>query len=454
MPQSNSVGFDGSGGFGGSFYAAYKHTYGPKRLEPLVYRNRPFFRDLRKVDNFEGDSYMHSILFEDPDTGSANVATALNQGQVASQSARFAIWRGHEYQTINLSAEEVRAARSDAGSLLRKKDYETRRVIDRMSYRIDIGLHNGGSGVLASFTTGNSGSLTTNPAVLTLDVNAMCVRFAVGMKLQISTTAPVDGTAAAVMNSGAVATVTAINRSSVPGIPSTLTLDQSLATWTGSTATATTQYFLLRNGDGIGFGQNVLNGGVCGLKCWLPAPPPIGTAFTTRLSASDSFWGFNRNVDPQRLAGCTYQAQPGEKYQVTFQNAGQELFINGGGNEPNKMKLYVAPADYNGYSQELGPQVRYADVDGAGSGFKDLKVRTMAGDFTLSADPQLEPGLFYMIDMDTCYLKTLDAVPHMDEQDGLTGLRLSTADAQQIRWRSWHQLIFDEPGRNLVGRCV
>ena len=453
MPQSNAVGFDGSGGFGGSFYAAYKHTYGPSRVKPLVYRNRPFLRDARKKDDFTGDSYMHSIFFEDPDTGSVSISNALAQGNVSSQSARFAIWRGHEYQTLNLSAEEVRAARDDAGSLLRKKDYETRRVIDRMAYRIDIAMHNGGSGVLASFTTGNAASLTANPGVVTLDTNAMCVRFAVGMKLQGSTTAPIDGTPAALMNAGAVATVTAINRSSVPGIPSTITLDQSLTTWLGAPAT-TSQYFLLRAGDGVGFGQNVLTGGTCGLKCWLPAPPPIGTAFTTRLAANDSFWGFNRNVDPQRLAGCTYQAQPGEKYQVTFQNAGQELYINGGGNEPGKMKLYVAPADYNGYSQELGPQVRYADTNQGGAGFRDLMVRTQAGDMTLTADPQLEPGLFYMLDTDTYYIKTLDEMPHMDEQDGLTGLRLSGADAQQIRWRSWHQLIFDEPGRNLVGRCV
>src|SRR6476659_9409607 len=329
MPQSNAVGFDGSGGFGGNFYAAYKHTYGPKRIEPIVYKNKPFFRDARKVDDFEGDSYMHTIMYEDPDSGSTSITTALNQADTSSRSARFAIWRGREYQALQLSAEEVRASRSDMGSLLRKKDYETRRIIDRMAYRIDVALHNGGSGILASFTTPAS---LTGVTQITLDVNAMCVRFAVGMTLQLSTTNPVDGTAAALMNGGATAKIVAIQRSTTQGIPTVLTMDQNLSTWAPALAT-TTQYFLLRAGDGVGFGQNVLNGGVCGLKCWLPAPPPIGTPFTTRLAANDSFWGYNRNVDPQRLAGCTYQAQPGEKYQVSFQNAGQELYVNGGGNE-------------------------------------------------------------------------------------------------------------------------
>ena len=451
MPQSNPVGFDGSQGFGGDFYAAYKHTYGPKQIEPLVYKNKPLLRDLRKVDDFEGDSYMHTIIYEDPEGGSTDYQTAQNGANTSSKTARFAIWRGREYASLILSAEEVRASRSDKGSLLRKKDYETRRMIEKMAYRIDIGLHGSGSGIVASFTTGNSASLGTNQ--ITLDIPAMCVRFAVGMKLQLAANNPLDGSAPVLLNSGATAKVVAIQRSSAGSVPSIITLDQNVSAWAPSAA-ATTQYFLLRAGDGVGFGQNVLNGGICGLKAWLPAPAPVGTTPGQRISNNDQFWGYNRSVDPVRLAGCTYQAQPAEKYQVTFQNAGQELFVNGGGNEDNKMMLYVSPSDYTGYSLELGPQVRYADTDEAGSGFKRLKVRTQAGDLTLTADPQIEPGLFYIMDKDYAYIKCLDAVPHLDEQDGLTGLRTGVTDGMRMNWRAWYQLVIDEPGKCLVGRCI
>jgi hypothetical protein len=467
MPQSNAVGFDGSGGFGGAFYAAFKHTYGPKRIEPLIYNNNPLFQKIRKVDDFEGDSYMHTIAFEDPDNGSTNIATALTQTvnpytslNAMSQTARFAIWRGREYQALNLAAEEVRASRSDAGSLLRKKDYETRRVLKAMGRRIDMALHNGGAGVLASFTTaatagGSPNGTTLAGNTIQLDVNAMCTRFAVGQVIQVASTNNIDGSQNTLMNAGATATITGIQRSTVAGIPTTIQLNGGTGTLSSVFAlTTSTAYYILRNGDNVGFGQNVLNGGICGLKCWLPAPPPVGTALTTRIAANDAFWGFNRNADVQRLAGCAYQAQPGEKFSVSFQNAGQELYVNGGGNEPGKMLLLVAPSDYTGYSLELGPQVRYADTNTASSGFRDLMVRTQAGDMTLTADPQLEPGLFYMLDLDALYLKSLDNVPHIDEQDGLMGLRLSSSDAQQIRWRAWYQLILDEPGRCLVGRCV
>ena len=451
MPQANAIGYDGSGGFGAAFYAAYKEIFGPANLNPIVYKNRPFLRDAKKKDDFDGANYAHSIMYEDPQGGSTSFNQSIANELSSSQSARLMIWRGREYQAIQILNEEIRASRSASGALLQKKAYETRRILEEMARRIDIACHNGGSGIIGSFTTGAAGTLGTT--TLTLDSPGQIVRFSKGMTLQLSTTSPNDGTPAALGNAGATVTITGVQRSVTGTLPATITISSPLSTWVPAAA-ATTQYFLLRAGDGVGFGQNVLNGGVCGLKSWLPAPPPVGTAATTRFAAGDSFWGFNRNVDTQRLGGCTYQAQPGEKYQVTFQNAGQELFVNGGGNEDGNMMLYVSPSDYTGYSLELGPQVRYATADEGFSGFKRLMVETQAGNFMLTADPQIEPGLFYMLDRSTYYIKTLDALPHLDEADGLTALRVASNDAQEIRWRAWYQLIFDRPGANLVGRCA
>lgn len=450
MPQVGpAIGYDGSGGFGGAFYANYKQVFGPNSVEPLVYKNRPFLKDIVKKDLFEGSTYAHTILYEDPQGGSVSFQKSLANENQSSQAARMMIWRGREYQAIKLDNEEIRASRSNMGALLQKKGHETKRVLEEMARRIDISLHGNGSGIIGSCTTGGSVTGST----LTLDAAAMCVRFSKGMWLQIASDNPQDGSLPTLLNGGARVQITAIQRSVTSTLPTVLTLSTPLNTWVPTLAT-NTQYFLLRDGDGVGFGQNVLKGGVAGLKAWFPAPPAPGTVMTSRLSPTDSFWGFNRNADSQRLAGCTYQAQPGEKYQVTFQNAGQELYVNGGGGDAGKMMLYVSPQDYTGYSLELGPQVRYASMDEGFSGFKRLVVSTQAGELMLTADPQIEPGLFYILDRDTYYLRTLDAVPHLDESDGLTALRASDADAQEIRWRSWHQMVVDEPGKNLVGRCA
>lgn len=449
MAQSNPIGYDGSGGFGGNFYAAYKHVFGPENVKALVYKNRPFLADIKKKDDFEGECYAHTIMYEDPQGGSTNFQQAIANQIASSRGARMMIWRGREHQVIQLDNEEIRASRSNKGALLQKKGYETSRVLEEMGRRIDIGLHLGGCGVIGSITTGNAASLTST--TVTLDQPGQVVRFSTGMTLQLASNNPVDGTPATLLNGGATAKVIGIQRSTSQNIPSTITLDQTIGAFGGSLST-TTQYFLLRAGDGVGFGQNVLKGGVAGLKSWFPTPAAPGQSISNRLAPNDQMWGFNRNADVQRLAGCAYQASPGEKYLETYQKAGQELFVNGGGNEDGKMMLYVSPQDYTGYSMELGPQVRYADSSEGFSGFKRLVVQTQAGNLVLTADPQIEPGLFYILDRDTYYLKSLDAVPHMDTSDGNNALRVGNADAQELRWRAWFQMVVDQPGRNLVGR--
>jgi hypothetical protein len=67
------------------------------------------------------------------------------------------------------------------------------------------------------------------------------------------------------------------------------------------------------------------------------------------------------------------------------------------------------------------------------------------------SDPQVDPGRFYMLQSDTWWMPTLDAVPHMDEAAGLSALREATSDGIELRWRAWYNLVCDAPGLNLTG---
>jgi len=422
--------FSGAGGFGGDFYAGYKHIYNQKRVAVLAYDRRPFLKRLRKDDAFVGDTYNHSIFYEDPQGGSSNQQTAINQKQASSQGARLVLNRGREYQVISILNEEIAASRDDVGSLLRKKKHETDRIINEMSRRIDIAVHGGGGGVLASFTTGASIATTT----VVLDTPQLGVRFSVKQVLQCSSTNNTNGTVNTLLNGGATARIVGLNRSAVT---TTLTLDQQLSVaWPG--IATSTQYFLLRNGDNIGFSLNNPVGGCSGLKSWLP---------TTAPTVGDSFWGFDRSVDAQRLAGVRYVAANGEKYEQTFQNASAELSLQ----EANPSVVLVSPLDWTKYSEELGNKVRYSPGTEGTTGFRPLMVTGQSGDMELIPDPQVDPGLFYMLDMDTWSLLTLGAVPHLIEDDGRPALREASSDAIEIRWRAWYQLVCDAPGHNLVG---
>lgn len=422
--------FSGAGGFGGDFYAGYKHIYNPRRVAVLAYRNRPFFEKLAKMDMFEGETYNHSIFFEDPQGGSSNQQVAINQKQASSQGARMVLNRGREYQVISILNEEIAASRGDKGSLLRKKKHETDRIISEMARRMDIALHGNGCGVIASFTTGSS--VATN--VLFLDTPQLGVRFSIRQVLQCASTNNTNGTPNTLVNGGTYARIT--NRF-VSAQTTAITLDQSLGVaWPG--LATNTQYFLLRNGDNIGFGINNFSGGVSGLQSWLPITAPV---------SGDSFWSFDRSVDVQRLSGTRYIAGNGEKYEATFQNASAELMIQ----DANPSVILAHPLDCAKYSEELGNKVRYSAKEAGSTGFKPLLVQGQSGELELLPDPQVIPGTFYMLDMDTWWINHLDGLPHLVEDDGRPALREATSDAIEIRWRGWYQLVCDAPGKNAVG---
>lgn len=426
-------GFDGSGGFGGSFYAAYKHLYNPTRVARLAFNKRPFFAALTKKDIFEGDTYNHSIFFEDPQGGSATYSTAIAQNAASSQGARMVMNRGREYQAIKMLNEEIEAARSDKGSLLRKKATETDRVIQEMSRRMDIALHGDGTGIIASFTTGSASSNT-----LTLDVPGLGIRFSVGMWLQATAARPAAGVAPTLVGSGAAFQVVAVNRNASA---STVTLSAVPTAWGLAN---NTQYFLLRNGEGLGFGLSLINGGVSGLKAWLPTVAPVP-------GGGDSFWGFDRSADSQRLAGSRYTAQGGEKYETTFQNASAELELQCA----DPTIILMNPVDLAKYSQEIGNKVRYTSDSDAKTGLSTnhLLVHGQSSDMKAMSDPQVDPGTFFMLDMSTWWINHLNALPHLIDSDGIGALRDTTGltDSITLQWRAWYQLVCDAPGKNMVG---
>jgi hypothetical protein len=423
--------FSGQGGFGGDFYQAYKHIYNPRAVAKLAFKNRPFLDKLTKKDVFEGDTYNHTIMYEDPQSGSADFATAIAQKQSSSQGTRMVMNRGRYYQAISILNEEIRASRSDAGSLLRKKSTETNGVLNAMGNRIDDQLHNGGGGVIASFTTTGSNATTT----ITLDTAQLGVRFGRNQFLQVASTNNTNGTVNTLLAAGASVKVLNVSRSATV---TTLTVDTALNVAFPGIAT-TTQYFLLNKGDNLGFGINSFAGGVSGLKSWFPLVAP---------TAGDNFWGADRSVDAERLSACRYSALNGEKYESTFQNASAELALQGS----NPSIVLCSFLDAAKYSQELGNKVRYSASDAGSTGFKPMEIQGLSSTMTLMPDPRVEPGLFYMLDMETLWLATLDAVPHLDESDGRPAAREGSTDGIEIRWRAWFQLVCDAPVKNLVGQ--
>jgi hypothetical protein len=424
--------YNGAGGFDAQFFFAYKKIYQPDRIKRLAYDKRPFLNLLTKKDIFEGSSIDHTIIYEDPQGGSSTFATAIAQKGSSSQGARMVISRGREYQALTIMNEAIRASRSDVGSLVRKKATETDAIIREMGRRIDIAAHGDGSGIIGSFTP-----TTQTGSTVQLDQGTMGIRFSVGMYLQLTAAQPAAGVPPTLLNGGQAVRVVA---RSTQFNNSTLTFDQPLS---GLGLTNGTKYYLLRAGSGLGFGISIPDGGgVSGLKAWLPLVQP---------TSGDNFWGQDRTQDAQRLMGSVYTPAPGEKMEVTLQNASAEIELQCSSADT----ILMNPYNLNNLSKELGTKVRYEGSDGqAKTGLgtaPGIILRGQSGDMKVISDPQVDVGQFYMLDMSTWYLAHLDAVPHLDTADGSTARREANVDGMEIRWRAWFQLICDAPGRNLTG---
>jgi hypothetical protein len=113
------------------------------------------------------------------------------------------------------------------------------------------------------------------------------------------------------------------------------------------------------------------------------------------------------------------------------------------------------PINLSTYSQELGAKARYV-MGTSSQGVTGMKtsgiiVQGQSGEMRAVADPQVDPGTFYMLDEEMWWLATLDGVPHLDTMDGTSARREANSDGQEIRWRAWYQLVCDAPGRNAVG---
>lgn len=421
--------------FGNDFNAAYKHVFNKRKVQNLVYgdASRPLLSRLKKIGDFYGESYYHSVFFEDPQGDSANFEVAIQNKAASSRGARFIINRGRRYQAISISNEEIAASENDEGALLKKKATETRGVINNLANRIEADLHGSASGVLASFTTGGSVATT----VVTLDTPAMGIRFAVGMSVQVSSTNPTDGSLPTFIGGGGSAKISSVSRGAAA---TTLVLDANLSAAFPGIAT-TTQYYLVKKGDAVGFSATNASGGVSGLKAWLPLIAP---------TSGDNFWGYDRSTDASRLSGIRYTAAAGESYEQTFMQASSEAFIQG----TNNMVVLAHPNDVTKFKIELGNRVRYVNPkprEEVAVSVGGIVVDGAAGEMELLADPHVDPGVFYALDLDTWYIKHLGDIPHLDESDGAMAKRENQADAIEMRWRAWFQLICDAPGRNLVG---
>jgi hypothetical protein len=404
-----------------------KNMWHQGRINDMAARGQPFFAMVPKKEDFFGKWKDVVVDYGNP-MGASHTFTKSQDNARTSQGVQFNVTRTSDFGTVYINNETIEASQNDAGALIKSVDKELSGIMRTLAYRLGHELYRKGGGTRAQFGTPvvpGGGADDYLPLSTVRDVRF----FEKNMTLKAGTT---DGTTATTFRTTpATAVVKRVERSgSTAG-----RLYFPAGTFTG-TNWASGDYLSV---DGDIDATTLLGKGAKGLEAWIPL---------TRPSAGESYFGVDRSVDSDRLAGLTYDGTGS-----TLENAlemAAALTCEAGG-MPDV--AFMSPRTFAKLSISLGSRRIYGERAGFGSaaniGFKSIQVAADSGAIDCISDRNCPDNVIWLLTLDSWCFHTLLQGPRVQVTgDGLTKLRVANADDTEIRaiWRG--NLWTDAPGWN------
>lgn len=389
--------------------AALKELYDGQVVENLVYADNPFLALLPKKTDF-GGKYKPVPIITGVSQGTSATFSNAQGNQSAVQIESFLLTRNSQYAIATIDNQTMLASATDKMSFLEGSKLVIDGAIRSATNAICSAIFRSGTGSLAQI-----GSISTTGAgpfisTITLSNANDIVQFEVNMYLQASAT---DGGTASVD----VLQVLSVNRTT--GVFTATSAATPSGTWVANA-------FMFVQGD--------LNAKPKGLIGWLPAT----------LAPGDSFYGVNRNQDKTRLAGVYYDGSA-QSIEEALIDASSLL-----GREGGKPNIFVTNfASYSALEKSLGAKVQYVDMKQGEIAFRGIMVNGATSSIKVIADRNCQPLTGYLLQMDTWCLEGLGEVPQILRYgDGLEMLRVSNADAGEVRVGAYYALRTNAPGWN------
>ena len=389
--------------------AALKELYDGQVVENLVYSDNPFLALVPKKTDFGGKYKPIPIITGVSQGRSATFSNAQgNQSPVQIQS--FLLTRVADYSLATIDNQTMLASRTDKMSFLEGAKLVVDGAFRSITNSLASSLFRSGTGSIGAI-----GSVTSG--VITLSNANDVVQFEVNQTLQANATD--GGTPRA-----ALGYVIAVNRSL-----GTVTVSATgLGGAAGSPAAWAAADFLLVQGD--------VNAKVKGLAAWLPDTSP---------SPGDSFFGVDRSQDVTRLAGIRYDGSA-QSIEESLIDSSSLLAREGG-----KPDVCITNfATYAALEKSLGSKVQYVDMKGpAEIAFRGIMVNGANSMIKVFPDRNCQPQKGYLLQMNSWCLNSLGEAPQILRYgDGLEMLRVSNADAGEVRIGYYSNLSSNAPGYN------
>lgn len=386
--------------------ALYKILYPQGHVPDETYQDYPFLSMISRDENFYGSSMFLPLKYGNGNKRSSTFSSAQgNSGP--SSNVGFTLTRATDYAVAYIDHQSMEASEKDQGAFVDIFKHEVDSAMKASVQSEAQSLAGDGTGIIGQIS---SGSTVASPTITLADISQV-TNFEVGNVLVV--TATVGGAARA----GSV-TLIAVNRKT-----GTLTASGNWSAGIGAVAAGD---YIAIDGD--------LNLKPKGFSAWIPESDPGATAF----------FGVDRTPDLLRLSGVRddYSSKPIEEGLVL---AATDMNLNGAAVDYG----FLAYAKHAELENALGSKVQYVDVmSPIGIGMRGIKVVTGKKPITIMSDLTCKSDRLWLAQMNTWKLRSLKKSIRMLEQDGLKSLRVSNADASEVRIGGYKQFSCEAPGYN------
>lgn len=408
-----------------------KELYDKQKVEWLTYKDNPTLAMMHKEEKFPGKYYPVPVVYSlSSGGGSATFANAF-ANQSSPAVAEFLVTRVADFSIASIDGQLLAAAQTDPGAFIDGAELMIDAAFQTAVNRIASAMFRNGAGTIGQIASVANVSGTNY--LVTLSNPDDAVQFE-GSQVLVAVQ-NVDGSGTAPAD---VATVTAVNRSL--GTFNVTCSTNIASDWPAG-------YYLAVQGDlpnasnnnfqptGSTGTNSLLK--LAGFAAWLPiSGPPV----------SDTFFGVNRNLDTQRLAGVFFDGSNLSLEEALLQGTGR-IALNGGRVETG----ICSYSTYTALITSLGSKVQYIDQKIGEIGFRGVQVNGANTVMSIFPDRNCPDGLIYCLEMDSWVLRSQNPAPHiLKYMDEIEILRVPGVDAAELRVGMYGNMYTKKPGHNGV----
>lgn len=406
-----------------------KELYDEQKVQWLTYKDNPTLLMIKKNEKFPGKYYPNPVVYSlSSGGGSATFSSAYNN-QSSPLVAEFLITRVSDFSLATIDGQLLASAQSDPGAFIDGSELMIDAAWQTSVNRTASAMFRNGAGTIAQIASvtnvsGNNYLVTlSNPDDAT-QIEANQVLMAVQN---------VDGSGTAPTDTGIVSSVNrnlgTFNITSATNIASDWPATYYLAVQ-GDLPTTVNNNFQPTGSTGT---NSLLR--LAGFAAWLPlAGPPV----------SDTFFGVNRNVDTQRLAGVVFNGSALSLEEALLQGTGR-IALNGGRVDTG----ICSYATYTALITSLGSKVQYIDQKIGEIGFRGVQVNGANTVMSVYPDRSCPDGVIYCLEMSDWTLRSQNSAPHiLKYMDEIEILRVPGLDAAELRVGLYAGMYPGKPGHN------